>query len=94
MAGFIAKYWIFSAVIQAGYIWLAVVAVLNSAVSAYYYLRVVKAMYFDPVSQKIEVVSSASLSFALLIMIAFTLILGIFPHLFMSLAQMSISSIY
>ena len=46
-AGFYAKLAVFSAAVSAGYIWLAVAAVLLSLVGAYYYLRVVKLMYFD-----------------------------------------------
>jgi NADH-quinone oxidoreductase subunit N len=45
--GFYAKVGVFSAVIQAGELWLAVVAVLFSLVGAFYYIRVVKLMYFD-----------------------------------------------
>jgi NADH-quinone oxidoreductase subunit N len=45
LAGFWAKLWIFGAAVQAGLVWLAVVGVLNSVVSAYYYLRVVSVMY-------------------------------------------------
>jgi NADH-quinone oxidoreductase subunit N len=46
-AGFYAKLAVISAVVSAGYLWLAVVAVLLSLVGAFYYLRVVKLMYFD-----------------------------------------------
>ncbi|MBV8031224.1 MAG: NADH-quinone oxidoreductase subunit NuoN [Betaproteobacteria bacterium] len=46
-AGFYAKLAVFSSAIQAGYVWIAVVAVLLSLVGAFYYLRVVKLMYFD-----------------------------------------------
>ena len=46
-AGFYAKLVVISATISAGYIWLAVAAVLFSLVGAFYYLRVVKLMYFD-----------------------------------------------
>ncbi len=47
MAGFYAKLAVFSAAVQAGYLWLAVAAVMLSLVGAFYYLRVVKLMYFD-----------------------------------------------
>jgi NADH-quinone oxidoreductase subunit N len=47
LAGFFAKWYVFSAAIQAGLYALAVIGVLSSAVAAYYYLRVVKVMYFD-----------------------------------------------
>jgi NADH-quinone oxidoreductase subunit N len=47
-AGFYAKLLVIQAVIDAGLVWLAAVAVLFSVIGAYYYLRVVKLMYFDP----------------------------------------------
>ncbi len=47
LAGFLAKYYVFLAAIQAGYYGLAVIGVLASVVGAYYYLRIVKIMYFD-----------------------------------------------
>ncbi|WP_341988433.1 NADH-quinone oxidoreductase subunit NuoN [Azorhizobium sp. AG788] len=47
LAGFLAKYYVFLAAIQAGLYWLAVIGVVASVVGAYYYLRVVKIMYFD-----------------------------------------------
>lgn len=47
LVGFYAKLLILQAVLQAGHLWLAVVAVLFSLIGAYYYLRVIKAMYFD-----------------------------------------------
>ena len=45
--GFYAKFTVFQAVIQQGFVWLAVVAVMTSLVGAFYYLRIVKLMYFD-----------------------------------------------
>ncbi|TPV99014.1 MAG: NADH-quinone oxidoreductase subunit N [Beijerinckiaceae bacterium] len=47
LAGFFAKWYVFNAAIQAGLYWLAVIGILSSAVAAFYYLRVVKVMYFD-----------------------------------------------
>ena len=47
LAGFFAKFYVFAAAIQAGLYGLAVIGVLSSSVGAYYYLRVVKLMYFD-----------------------------------------------
>jgi NADH-quinone oxidoreductase subunit N len=47
LAGFFAKWYVFNAAIQAGLYPLAVIGVLSSAVAAYYYLRIVKVMYFD-----------------------------------------------
>jgi len=44
-AGFVGKFYLFAAAIRAGYVWLAVIAVLNAAVAAYYYLRLIVYMY-------------------------------------------------
>jgi NADH-quinone oxidoreductase subunit N len=47
LAGFFAKYFVFVAAIKAGLYWLSVIGVLASVVGAYYYLRIVKLMWFD-----------------------------------------------
>jgi NADH-quinone oxidoreductase subunit N len=47
LAGFFAKFLVIQAVVQAGMVWLAVASVLFAVIGAYYYLRVVKLMYFD-----------------------------------------------
>src|SRR5213075_3027846 len=44
-AGFMGKFWLFSSAIDAGFVWLAVIGVLNSAISLYYYIRIVVFMY-------------------------------------------------
>ena len=48
-AGFIGKFYLFAAVINAGaqYYWIAIIGVLNSVISLYYYMRIVKVMYFN-----------------------------------------------
>jgi NADH-quinone oxidoreductase subunit N len=47
LAGFFGKFYVFYAAVQAGLIWLAVIGFVTSVVSAFYYLRIVKVMYFD-----------------------------------------------
>ena len=47
LAGFFAKFYVFAAAIQANLVALAVIGVVTSVVGAYYYLRIVKVMYFD-----------------------------------------------
>ncbi len=47
-AGFFGKFYLFSAAINAGYVWLAILGVLNAIVGLYYYLTVIKVMYVDP----------------------------------------------
>src|SRR3546814_13133295 len=55
LAGFTAKLSLFAATIDAGYAWLAVVAVINSVVSLVYYLRVIAPAYFEPLVAPIPV---------------------------------------
>ena len=47
LAGFIAKFYVFSQAAQHGLIWLVIIAVINSVISAYYYLRIVKTIWMD-----------------------------------------------
>jgi NADH-quinone oxidoreductase subunit N len=54
LAGFFAKYYVFLAAIQAGLYALAVIGVVTSVVGAYYYVRVVKIMYFDEPGEALE----------------------------------------
>jgi NADH-quinone oxidoreductase subunit N len=58
-AGFFAKFYLFSAAVQVGLAWVVVIAVLNSAVSAYYYLRIVRAMYLLPADEETTVSAAA-----------------------------------
>jgi NADH-quinone oxidoreductase subunit N len=83
--GFFAKFSVLQAVVAAGYMWLAIVAVLFSLIGAFYYLRVVKVMYFDAPAD--DTPFSAPLDMRILISanglaVAF---LGIFPQVIMSL---------
>ncbi|HSV33538.1 MAG TPA: NADH-quinone oxidoreductase subunit N [Pyrinomonadaceae bacterium] len=79
-AGFMGKIMVFSAALREGYVWLVVIGVLNSAVSAYYYLRLIIVMFFR---ERTEVWSAppvpAALTVALVITVAGVLYLGIFP---------------
>ncbi len=58
LSGFWAKWYVFVAAVHANLYWLAVLGVLSSAVGAYYYLRVVKLMFFDAPSQSLEPMSN------------------------------------
>ncbi|PLX88860.1 MAG: NADH-quinone oxidoreductase subunit N, partial [Desulfuromonas sp.] len=77
-AGFAGKFYIFAGAIKAGYVWLAVIGVLNSAVSLYYYLRVMVYMYFrDPVEDFSWVAMPVSVVVSIVTAIAGCLYLGI-----------------
>lgn len=79
--GFMAKFYMISAVINTGhFLWLAIFALLCAVVSAYYYFRVIQAMYFkDGVAQPLEI--SAGFKGMLLLLAALVILLGIFPEL-------------
>jgi NADH-quinone oxidoreductase subunit N len=88
-AGFMAKFYIFSGAVQHGLLWLVIIAVINSVISAYYYMRVVKVMWFGrPVSEE-KVPSSGALRVALSLSCLGVLLLGIIPGLVMRLAELA-----
>ncbi|MDD2581142.1 MAG: NADH-quinone oxidoreductase subunit N [Desulfuromonadaceae bacterium] len=90
-AGFIGKFYLFSGAVQQGYIWLAIIGVLNSAASAYYYLRIMVFMYFKESTEEFEWVHvSAPVALALVIAVAGTLIPGIVPSVILEYAQMAV----
>jgi NADH-quinone oxidoreductase subunit N len=88
-AGFMAKFYIFSGAVQQGLLWLVVIAVINSVVSAYYYLRVVKVMWLGEPAFKGKVPSSWALRLALAISCFGVLLLGIIPAYGMRLAELA-----
>jgi len=86
-AGFIGKWWLFGAAVKADLAWLAVVAVINSAISLYYYARVVVAMYMVSPDSPDRVPISPGVAAALAIAAAFTLWIGVYPEPCIRLAQ-------
>ena len=89
-AGFVGKWYLFGAAIRADYTWLAVVAVLNSAISLYYYARVVVMMYVKDAADDARLAPSLGQRLAIAACITFTLVFGIYPEPIVSLAQRSI----
>jgi len=88
-AGFMAKFYIFSGAVKHGLLWLVIIAVLNSVISAYYYLRVAKAMWFGEPALMERVPSSAALRVALAVSCLGVLLLGIIPGYIMKLAEVA-----
>jgi NADH-quinone oxidoreductase subunit N len=93
-AGFMGKFWLFGAAIDAGYVRLAVIGVLNSAISLYYYIRVVVFMYLKQDAIGSEPRTSPVIAFTLAIAIAGTLVLGIYPQPLFEFASRSAQSLY
>jgi NADH-quinone oxidoreductase subunit N len=88
-AGFMGKFWLFGAVIESKYYWLAVIGVLNSAVSIYYYLRVVVFMYLKKETTGSEPTLTPALAFTLVLALVATLALGVYPRQLFDLATQS-----
>ena len=95
MAGFIAKWYVFSAAVKAGYTGLAIIGVLTSVVSVFFYLRIVVMMYMTPTDKPVafppipKVVGLALVVSAILIFY-----LGILPTRVLEWAAASISTIF
>jgi NADH-quinone oxidoreductase subunit N len=85
-AGFIGKWYLFGAALSADYAWLAVIAVIMTTVSAYYYLRVVVAMYMSGVGEESPIALPPALAATLVVALIFTLLIGVYPARFLSLA--------
>ena len=78
--GFFAKFSVLQAVVAGGHLWLALAAVFFSLVGAYYYLRVVKVMYFDPPSRSESIKSPLNVKLLLSVNGLAVAVLGIFPN--------------
>ena len=90
-AGFVGKFYLFGAAVRSGYYWLAVIGVLNSAMAAYYYLRVIVSMYMrDPEGTPTNVVPSFAGALALVVALWGVVQLGLLPAPLFDLAQSAV----
>jgi NADH-quinone oxidoreductase subunit N len=96
LAGFIAKWYVFTAAIKAGYTWLAIIGVLTSVVSVFFYLRIVVMMYMTPSGETIarfpavpKIAGAALVASAIVIFY-----LGILPTRVLDWAAASIGTIF
>jgi NADH-quinone oxidoreductase subunit N len=92
-SGFIGKWWLFGSAVKADYAWLAVIAVVNSAISLYYYARVVVAMYMSPAESAHRVAVPAPLAAALAVSLVLTMVIGVYPQPFIRFAQYALLSL-
>jgi NADH-quinone oxidoreductase subunit N len=90
--GFYAKFAVLQAVVQAGYVWLAVTAVMFSLIGAFYYLRIVKLMYFDAPIQTVPVARQNDMGLILSLNGLAVLLLGILPQPLMAWCAWAIQS--
>jgi NADH-quinone oxidoreductase subunit N len=88
--GFFGKFYVFTAALHSGEVWLAIIGLANSGVAAYYYLRLLMSVYGRPADdapvQSIPRLKG-SLTLALLLTVSATIILGIFPGRILSMAR-------
>jgi NADH-quinone oxidoreductase subunit N len=101
-SGFMSKFFVFSAAIKSKYYWLVFIALLNSAVAAYYYIKIIVNMYMVDNTDNATVssahplvlrVTSASV-IVIIICLAFSLLLGILPQPFINFALKSVNSLW
>jgi NADH-quinone oxidoreductase subunit N len=96
LAGFIAKWYVFSAAIRSGYVWLAIIGVLTSVVSVFFYLRIVVMMYMTPSTESaahfpaVPKIAGAALIFSAIVVFY----LGILPTRVLDWAAASIGTIF
>jgi len=92
--GFLGKFFAFQAALDSRVVWLVVIAAINSVIGAYYYLRVIVAMYFwEPSKDYVPTPVAASLATALAVCAVGTLYLGILPGRVLSLARAAADSL-
>jgi NADH-quinone oxidoreductase subunit N len=91
LAGFFGKLFVFQAAVDGGFTWLAAIGMLNSAVAAYYYLRVVVAMYFEPTTAESAQARPtwSPLRVGVFVAAALTLVIGIYPTIWANLFAVS-----
>jgi NADH-quinone oxidoreductase subunit N len=90
-AGFIGKFYVFMSAINAGHTWLVVIAVIFSAISAYFYLRIVMYMYMKEPKETVQLTTTPEINFALAITVAAVIIIGILPSAFVNFARAAVA---
>jgi NADH-quinone oxidoreductase subunit N len=88
-AGFMGKVWVFGAAIDQGFIWLAVIGVVNSAISLYYYYRVIVFMWLKEETLGSDIEMSPAMATVLGIAVVGSILFGIFPDMLFDHAQIA-----
>ncbi|HIC87897.1 MAG TPA: NADH-quinone oxidoreductase subunit N [Anaerolineae bacterium] len=93
LAGFVSKLYVFNAAVQAGWTWLAVIGVVNSVISAYYYLRVTVAMYMrEPAKEWSMPLLSLPVAVVVVLAAVGTVALGVWPGSWTAIVQQSVAA--
>ncbi len=88
-AGFMGKVWVFGAAIEAGFVWLAVIGVVNSAISIYYYYRVIVFMWLKEETLGSDIEIGPAMATALGIAVVGSVLFGIYPEMLFDSAQIA-----
>ena len=89
-AGFIGKYFIFLSLVETGHYYLAVLAVAYAVVALYYYFRIVVAMFMRKAAEAVPLATSVGVRVALAVTLSMTLVIGVYPQPFISMAREAI----
>ena len=92
-AGFVGKVFVFSAAVDSGLAWLAVIGVINAVISAFYYLRVVRTMFLDEPESEERVTADIPVWAATLVASAGLLVFGIAPSSLLEFARNAVSGV-
>ncbi len=87
-AGFMAKLLVFGAAVEKGLVWLALIGVFNTVISLYYYLGVVRQMYFVPAKIKAPLKTPILIGSVIMSSVFVTMFLGLYPELFIRVTRM------
>ncbi|HXX58291.1 MAG TPA: NADH-quinone oxidoreductase subunit N [Thermodesulfovibrionales bacterium] len=90
-AGFVGKFYLFMTAVNSGYTWLVIVAVIFSAISAYFYLRIVMYMYMREPKTEAALSTSASAGIALAVTVFAVLLIGVLPSGIIALARSAVA---
>ncbi|MBC7075307.1 MAG: NADH-quinone oxidoreductase subunit N [Syntrophomonadaceae bacterium] len=90
LAGFVGKFYLFAGAIQQGYLWLALIGLIMSMVSVYYYLNVSRVMYIEKAGKQEPVKGSGAFRLALWVCALAAIFLGCYPAPLSNLAQQAI----
>lgn len=94
LAGFFAKLFIFKAAISSGYILVSVIGILSSVVAAYYYLRIIKVMFFDLPKEPFDMTPSFSRSLVILFSFAFVTLFIIYPAPLINISYSAVQCLF
>ena len=94
LAGFFAKFYVFIPAIEAGLYFLVIVAILTTVVGAYYYLKIIKVMYFEELSEDIDSPISSQIKSVLFLTALFTLFFFANPNPFLANTAKAASALF